>query len=69
MSEQNARRTVRTGEFYLVYTSGGVVDAVAFRLSHETVLGCALQKRGTSVTRINKHKEDTNAGTGVALGR
>jgi hypothetical protein len=31
------------------------------------VLGCALQKRGTSATRINNHKEDTNIGNAVVI--
>jgi hypothetical protein len=46
-----------------------VHDAVALGLLHGIVPGCALQKRSMSATRINKHKEDMNAGTGVALGR
>jgi hypothetical protein len=46
---------------------GGVHDAVALGLSHGPVLGCALQKRGTSATRINKHKEDTNTGNAVVV--
>ena len=46
---------------------GGVHDAVVLGLSHGPVLGCALQKRGASATRINKHKEDTNIGNAVDI--